>query len=111
MPKAAMAQLSQSLQQVVDTLRPSAEEQHCQREAFQQVQAVMLKRWPDAQVHLFGSTANCLSICNNNDIDVCLELQGDVQDQVMTIVPIRTLQCMAIVCSLSLLEHICSRWW
>lgn len=77
-----MAQLSQSLQEVVDTLRPSPEEQQRQREAFQQVQAVLQRRWQDAKVHVFGSTANCLSICNNNDIDVCLELPEDVQDQV-----------------------------
>lgn len=28
------------------------------------------------QVHLFGSAANGLSICHNNDIDVCLEMPG-----------------------------------
>ena len=40
----------------------------------------MLKaRWPEGQVHLFGSTANCLAITNNNDIDVCLELT-DLED-------------------------------
>ena len=77
-----MAQLSKSLQEVVDTLRPSSEEQQRQKEAFQQVRSVLLQQWSDAQVHLFGSTANCLSICNNNDIDVCLELPQDVQDQV-----------------------------
>lgn len=82
MPKADMAQLSKSLQEVVDTLRPSPEEQQRQKEAFQQVRSVLLQQWSDAQVHLFGSTANCLSICNNNDIDVCLELPQDVQDQV-----------------------------
>ena len=84
MPKADMAQLSRSLQEVVDTLRPTPEEQQRQKQAFQQVQAVLLQHWPAAQVHLFGSTANCLSICNNNDIDVCLELPEDAQDQVMT---------------------------
>ena len=43
---------------------------------------MLLERWPSAEVHLFGSTANCLSICNNNDIDVCLELSEAVQGQV-----------------------------
>ncbi len=28
------------------------------------------------QVHLFGSVANGLSIRNNNDLDVCLEVAG-----------------------------------
>ena len=36
--------------------------------------SVLKARWPEGSVHLFGSTANCLSITNNNDIDVCLEL-------------------------------------
>jgi len=39
-----------------------------------QVASVLKARWPEGSVHLFGSTANCLSITNNNDIDVCLEL-------------------------------------
>lgn len=29
------------------------------------------------RVHLFGSAANALYIARNNDIDVCLELQGE----------------------------------
>ena len=42
----------------------------------------MLKaRWPEGSVHLFGSTANCLSITNNNDIDVCLELPELPEEQ------------------------------
>lgn len=87
MPKADMAQLSKSLVEVVDTLRPSPEEQQRQKEAFQQVRSVLLRQWATAKVHLFGSTANCLSICNNNDIDVCLELSHDVQEQVITACP------------------------
>lgn len=47
-----------------------------------QVRNVLLERWPTAEVHLFGSTANCLSICNNNDIDVCLEFSEAIHDQV-----------------------------
>ena len=87
-PKADMAQLSKSLVEVVDTLRPSPEEQQRQKEAFQQVRSVLLRQWTTAKVHLFGSTANCLSICNNNDIDVCLELSHDVQEQVMHLITV-----------------------
>lgn len=77
-----MGELSAGLHGVVDQLRPSQEEQERQKEAFQQVRSTLLREWPEAQVHLFGSTANCLSICNNNDIDVCLELPEGVPDQV-----------------------------
>ena len=96
-----MAQLSRSLQEVVDTLRPSPKEQQRQKQAFQQVQAVLLQHWPAAQVHLFGSTANCLSICNNNDIDVCLELPEDVLDQVITHSVAQDAVACADMCSLS----------
>jgi len=44
------------------------------QDALEAVRLALVKRWPDSKVHLFGSTANQLSICNNNDIDVCLEL-------------------------------------
>ena len=81
-PKADMEQLSEELHGMVDQLRPSREEQERQKQAFQQVQSTLQQEWPDAQVHLFGSTANCLSICNNNDIDVCLELPDSTKDQV-----------------------------
>ena len=48
------------------------------------VKALLVARWPHGKVHLFGSTANNLSICNTNDIDVCLELPDlrDDQEQV-----------------------------
>ena len=82
-PKADMGQLSQALNEVVDQLRPSQDEQERQKVAFEQVRSTLLSQWPAAQVHLFGSTANCLSICNNNDIDVCLELPEGIEDQVI----------------------------
>lgn len=81
-PKADMGQLSQALNEVVDQLRPSQEEQQRQKAAFEQVRSTLVHQWPEAKVHLFGSTANCLSICNNNDIDVCLELPEGIEDQV-----------------------------
>ena len=42
--------------------------------ALEAVRSALIKRWPNSKVHLIGSTANQLSISNNNDIDVCLEL-------------------------------------
>ena len=81
-PKADMEQLSKALNEVVDQLRPTQEEQERQKAAFEQVRSTLLHQWPEAKVHLFGSTANCLSICNNNDIDVCLELPEGIEDQV-----------------------------
>ncbi len=45
---------------------------------------LLLQRWPHGEVHLFGSVAASLSICNNNDIDVCLELSTVGDDTVGT---------------------------
>ena len=50
-------------------------------EAFEWVKSLLQARYPGAGVHLFGSVANGLSVRHNNDIDVCLELEG-VDDQV-----------------------------
>ena len=52
------------------------------QDALEAVRSALIKRWPDSKVHLFGSTANQLSICNNNDIDVCLELPDLPSDAV-----------------------------
>ena len=52
------------------------------QDALEAVRSALMKRWPDSKVHLFGSTANQLSICNNNDIDVCLELPALPSDAV-----------------------------
>ena len=59
---------------------------HC---ADVQVACVLNARWPEGSVHLFGSTANCLSVTNNNDIDVCLELP-ELPDEQASCRPLRS---------------------
>jgi DNA polymerase sigma len=81
-PKADMAQLDAELVELVQRLRPTEEEKKRQNDALEAVRAALTQRWPDCKVHLFGSTANHLSICNNNDIDVCLELPDLPNDPV-----------------------------
>lgn len=58
-----------------------AAEHQAQLDVFEGVKALLQARYPGARVHLFGSVANGLSVRHNNDIDVCLELEG-VDDQV-----------------------------
>ncbi len=103
-PKADMAQLSKALNEVVDQLRPSQEEQERQKAAFEQVRSTLLHQWPEAKVHLFGSTANCLSICNNNDIDVCLELPEGIEDQVAN-APALLAYCAVLRAATALLQN------
>ena len=60
---------------------------HSMQDALEAVRLALVKRWPNSKVHLFGSTANQLSICNNNDIDVCLELPDLQTDTVRFLWP------------------------
>ncbi|KAK9806970.1 hypothetical protein WJX72_009015 [[Myrmecia] bisecta] len=94
-PQADMAALNTALLALVASLQPGAEEVARQQVAFEAVRRVLSQGWPQAQVHLFGSTANGLSICNNNDIDICLELpdgsdslssKGEVVEQMAKLV-------------------------
>ena len=51
---------------------------------LEQVSQILKARWPEGHVHQFGSTANCLAITNNNDIDICLELTDLEDDPVLS---------------------------
>ena len=77
-----MAALNSALEELVVSLRPSGEELAQQEEAFGKVSRVLKARWPHAKVHQFGSTANRLNVCNNNDIDMCLEVLEPENDPV-----------------------------
>jgi hypothetical protein len=71
-------------------------EQARQEAALAAIRAALVKRWPECKVHLFGSTANQLSICNNNDIDVCLELPDLPNDLARTPAPTAHFSCLFI---------------
>lgn len=79
-PRANMQELDAALTQLADSLMPTAAEHQAQLDVFEGVKALLQARYPGARVHLFGSVANGLSVRHNNDIDVCLELEG-VDDQ------------------------------
>lgn len=68
--------LNAQLLKLIEGLRPTELELTARAQAFEFVQDLLNARWSDARVHVFGSTANQLSIVNNNDIDMCLELPG-----------------------------------
>ena len=66
--------LNKDLLALVEELKPAQTEVAARTQAYALVRSILLTRWSDAHVHVFGSTANTLSICNNNNIDMCLEL-------------------------------------
>jgi DNA polymerase sigma len=83
------------------------------QDALEAVRSALVKRWPDCKVHLFGSTANQLSICDNNDIDVCLELPDLPSDAVRS--QQQTWSCVwrvTCICSVMTLgaAHSCQCW-
>jgi DNA polymerase sigma len=57
-------------------LEPSAEATAKQQAAFERLVGLLKQKWPEAKVSLFGSAASQLAVSGNNDIDVCLELDG-----------------------------------
>lgn len=81
LPARDWEQLDARLQDLASSLAPTPEEQQRQQAAFDRVRAVLLRRWPHARVHLFGSVANGLSVRSSNDLDVCLELPDVGDDQ------------------------------
>lgn len=54
---------------------PSSEEKNAWKHSFDSVAQELKSRWPDANIVLFGSASNGLSIRNNNDIDVSIEVE------------------------------------
>jgi len=70
--------ISDQLLQLVASLMPSEEETAGQRSLIQQVESALLREWPRAKVHLFGSCANTFAVRNATDIDLCLQV--DVED-------------------------------
>lgn len=50
--------------------------------AYMQVSETLKAHFAHSKVHQFGSTANSLCICGNNDMDVCLEIYEPEDGQV-----------------------------
>lgn len=71
-----MQQLNQHLLLVAEQLAPTAAQRQRQQVAWESVSGLLQHLWPQGEVHLFGSAANGLDIGNNNDLDVCLEVEG-----------------------------------
>lgn len=81
-PVCDMHALSTQLVHIAESLRAPEAESRGQQEAFQGVKRIVQQKWPHAQLELFGSAANGLSIGQNNDIDVCLVLDAQDSSQV-----------------------------
>lgn len=53
---------------------PYTEELAVQDASLQKVTSLLKEAWPGANVELFGSVANGLSVRGTNDLDICMQL-------------------------------------
>jgi DNA polymerase sigma len=75
-PRCDMEKLNTSLVSLAESLMPTAEERKTWQTSFEAVQKVLLAKWPEGRVMLFGSAANGLSVRSSNDIDVSFQLDA-----------------------------------
>lgn len=73
-PQCDMKLLNNKLMHLAAELAPTQDDLDNCKQAFEVTREALLKRWPEANVILFGSFANGLSVRSSNDIDVCLHL-------------------------------------
>ena len=81
-PRCNMDRLNTSLVALAESLMPTAEERGTWQFAFEVVQKVLLAKWPEGRVVLFGSAANGLSVRSSNDIDVSLQIDAIGDDPI-----------------------------
>jgi DNA polymerase sigma len=75
-PRCDMEKLNTSLVSLAESLMPTADERKTWQTSFEAVQKVLLAKWPEGRVMLFGSAANGLSVRSSNDIDVSFQLDA-----------------------------------
>ncbi|EPS59851.1 hypothetical protein M569_14951 [Genlisea aurea] len=63
-----------------DSLIPSEEEKSKQKELLATLESLVVKEWPDARLHLYGSCANSFGF-PKSDIDVCLVMKLENEDK------------------------------
>lgn len=73
-PLCNMDELNQGLEAIAKDLTPTEEEHAAWIAAFNAVKHFLGNEWPNSEVVLFGSAANGLSVRQNNDIDVCIQI-------------------------------------
>lgn len=81
LPRCDMDFLNAALTSLAESLMPTADERGRWLASFEAVKGVLLTRWPQGRVVLFGSAANGLSVRSSNDIDISLLLDG-IEDDV-----------------------------
>ncbi|CAA7401791.1 unnamed protein product [Spirodela intermedia] len=65
---------------IYESLTPSEEEKEKQKQLLQSLEKLIIKEWPNAQLHLYGSCANSFG-ASSCDIDVCLAISDGEIDK------------------------------
>ncbi|KFM23622.1 Poly(A) RNA polymerase protein cid1 [Auxenochlorella protothecoides] len=74
MAKHDLNRLNAGLMTLLQSLTPTTEELAVQDASLQKVTSLLKEAWPGANVELFGSVANGLSVRGTNDLDICMQL-------------------------------------
>ncbi|CAN6236947.1 unnamed protein product [Urochloa humidicola] len=64
-----------------ESLKPSEEHKSKQRQLVDSLTKSVSKEWPNAQLHLYGSSANSFGT-SHSDVDVCLEMETGTESAV-----------------------------
>ncbi|KAL6780665.1 PAP5 [Auxenochlorella protothecoides x Auxenochlorella symbiontica] len=73
-PVTDLNRLNAGLMTLLQSLTPTTEELAVQDASLQKVTLLLKEAWPGANVELFGSVANGLSVRGTNDLDICMQL-------------------------------------
>jgi hypothetical protein len=69
------ARISKVMIKLYKDLQPTQQEVEKKNKFFSRLAHIVKDKWPDAQLHLFGSSANQLCLKGSSDIDVCLVIK------------------------------------
>uniref|UniRef100_A0A0E0JUU8 RNA uridylyltransferase n=1 Tax=Oryza punctata TaxID=4537 RepID=A0A0E0JUU8_ORYPU len=64
-----------------ESLKPSEEHKAKQRQLIDSLTKSVIKEWPNAQLHLYGSCANSFGT-SHSDVDVCLEIDTAAEENI-----------------------------
>uniref|UniRef100_A0A1D1ZJQ6 RNA uridylyltransferase n=1 Tax=Anthurium amnicola TaxID=1678845 RepID=A0A1D1ZJQ6_9ARAE len=75
-----IASFTSSFLAIYKSLIPTEEEKAKQKQLFQSLEKLVITKWPNARLYLYGSCANTFGV-SNSDIDVCLAIDDNGMDK------------------------------
>ncbi|WZN64890.1 UTP:RNA uridylyltransferase [Chloropicon roscoffensis] len=73
-PKWQPQALNRELMRMYQSLLPTKQEVQMKNKCFKKIQRILNKKFRGSALHMFGSSANNLGVCQNHDIDLSIEI-------------------------------------